>query len=192
MKKVLVLFVMVLGTTNMYAQDYDLEGLKKIIENADEVSSFHGGRARVFDSDGHMFYIDKKGNVVHRLDDYFETLTLDDFYSDDGLLSFSQKEFPHKKGCLDINGKIVIAPKYDGIYDFNNGIAIVLDNRKYGAIDTKGNIVIPIVYDRLGGGLGMWNGKYTIGLKGGKFGFVDKANNFYPQCFNNLPNEWKA
>ena len=193
MKKVLVLLAIVLGATNMYAQDYDLQGLKKIIENAYRVGSFHSGRAKVVlnDSTETTCYIDKKGNVVFRDSDQKDMRISDDF-SDDGLLPFSQTVFPHKMGCLDINGNIVVAPKHDAIYKFNNGIAIVNDNRKYGAIDTKGNIVIPIVYNTLGSGVPpTLNGKYTVGLKEGKLGFVDKANNFYSQCFNNLPNGWE-
>ena len=193
MKKVLVLLAIVLGATNMYAQDYDLQGLKKIIENAYRVGSFHSGRAKVVlnDSTETTCYIDKKGNVVFRDSDQKDMRISDDF-SDDGLLPFSQTVFPHKMGCLDINGNIVVAPKHDAIYKFNNGIAIVNDNRKYGAIDTKGNIVIPIVYNVLGSGVSpILNGKYTVGSKEGKLGFVDKANNFYSQCFNNLPNGWE-
>lgn len=121
MKKVLVLLAIVLGATNMYAQDYDLQGLKKIIENAYRVGSFHSGRAKVVlnDSTETTCYIDKKGNVVFRDSDQKDMRISDDF-SDDGLLPFSQTVFPHKMGCLDINGNIVVAPKHDAIYKFNH------------------------------------------------------------------------
>lgn len=108
------------------------------------------------------------------------------------MIPFGQNISPFKCGYLDVNGNVAIAPKYGKAYAFNNGVAIVQDNYKYGAIDKKGNTVIPLVYNILGSGnKPILNGKYTIGIKGGKLGFVDKSNNFYPQCFNGLPSGWE-
>lgn len=50
-----------------------------------------------------------------------------------GLISFSNKE---------------ITPfVYDYIFEFENGYAVVLENHKYGIIDTEGNIVVDVVHD---------------------------------------------
>ena len=71
MKKVLVLLAIMLGATNTYAQDYDLQGLAKACEEYSTndsfyptMSSFHDGLAAV-SKDGKWGYIDKKGNLEH-------------------------------------------------------------------------------------------------------------------------------
>ena len=55
-----------------------------------------------------------------------------------------------RAGCIDINKNIIIPCEYDGykhITHFDeHGLAIVNKGSKYGMIDTKGNIVIPIDY----------------------------------------------
>ena len=33
------------------------------------------------------------------------------------------------------------------IFEFENGYAVVLENHKYGIIDTEGNIVVDVVHD---------------------------------------------
>ena len=52
-----------------------------------------------------------------------------------------------KWGLADTLGKIVIAPKWDMVKDFSEGLAVVGLNNKYGYIDETGIEKIPITYD---------------------------------------------
>lgn len=78
---------------------------------------------------------------------------------------FSQEEtllIPYRKGTLwgfaDTTGKIVIQPEYDEVDFFLNGQAKVSKNEiigsntkeKYGFVNTKGEVIIPIIYDYIG------------------------------------------
>ena len=105
MKKTVVLIAIVLGTANLNAQDYDLQGLAKACEeysNDDSfyptMSSFHDGLAAV-SKDGKWGYIDKKGNLA-------------------------------------------IPLQYDDAKDFSEGRAAVRKGKFYGFIDTDGNFLI--------------------------------------------------
>ena len=56
----------------------------------------------------------------------------------------------NKYGYVDINGDCITSFQYDGRnFDFNEGLAIVLQDEKYGMIDLTGKLVIPCVYDKL-------------------------------------------
>lgn len=45
-------------------------------------------------------------------------------------------------GWKDINGKIVVKPKYDEVWEFNEGRAVVVKNNRAGVIDAAGNEII--------------------------------------------------
>ena len=54
-----------------------------------------------------------------------------------------------KFGFVDKYGTTVIPFKYDFASSFFNGIGIIMQNDKYGAVSAKGQIVIPLAYDLL-------------------------------------------
>ena len=54
---------MALGATNMYAQDYDLQGLAKLCQKY-ELSSFHDGLCKAFDQERGYLFFDTKGKEV--------------------------------------------------------------------------------------------------------------------------------
>ncbi len=64
--------------------------------------------------------------------------------NDDQYFEIWQNE---RCGVVDRNGKIVIAPNYDGISSFNKGHAAVLIDGKYGFVDSNNKIVIEPRYD---------------------------------------------
>lgn len=169
MKKVLVLLAIVLGATNMYAQDYDLQRLAKIYEKGlyDEWHGFHDGRLLVQDYDTitleptSKFY-DRRGNVVFGVEG-----TCSDF--SEGLAAFNMN---NKYGFVDVNGNKIVPPTYDEAKSFINGLAIVKKNGKYGAIDKNGKIVIPCVYDYLED----FKENLAYYRKGKQFGVVDRTN----------------
>jgi len=45
------------------------------------------------------------------------------------------------------DGNIIHAPDLDEISNFGEGLFIILNKKKYGFMDTNGNIVIPCQYD---------------------------------------------
>ena len=70
------------------------------------------------------------------------------------ILAQAQKDsdlIPFRKGDLfgysDTNFKILIAPAYSRADFFHNGMAQVCKGDKYGFINTKGDLIIPMIYD---------------------------------------------
>lgn len=106
---------------------------------------------------------------------------------------------PYRKGDLfgysDTNMKILIPPAYTRADFFYNGMAQVCKGNKYGFINTKGELIIPIEYDynwerpaRFGNGLGLIcviqeHGGFLYGYinKSGKV--VQKAELFFAENF---------
>ena len=129
MKKVLVLLAIVLGTTNMYAQDYDLQGLAKACKEYSKLSGFHDGLASV-SKDGKWGFIDKKGNLVIPLQ--YE-MTKD--FSEGKAAAFKDGKW----GYIEKDGSLLIQFRFTDAFNFNNGFAFVGDT----FIDPSG-IPIPI------------------------------------------------
>lgn len=65
-----------------------------------------------------------------------------------------------KYGLINIEGVFVLPLNYDLIKTFEDGLAIISQNGKCGFIDTKLNIVVPIIYDKVD----PFNGKNTTGV----------------------------
>ena len=150
MKKVLVLLAMVLGAANMYAQDYDLQGLAKACKKYSTLSSFNEGTTSSFDPEIGNIFIDKKGNVVFVL----ELLSIEGEFSE-GLMAVrflaniegvdeSKYEF-NKIGYIDKSGNLVIPCMYDKANPFYKGFAYVTKGDKKFYIDKHGKeaIVVP-------------------------------------------------
>jgi WG repeat protein len=95
----------------------------------------------------------------------------------DGLISVCRKD---RCGFIDIHGKLVIPLKYQGVDDFQEGLAAVTsDGSRYGFIDRTGKLVLDERYESLGPhnehfGAGPFvNGRAPAGCKG-FWGFIDK------------------
>lgn len=54
-----------------------------------------------------------------------------------------------KYGLIDSSGREIARCKYDQIYDFQYGVAVVVINRKYGLVDTYGREIVPCVFDEI-------------------------------------------
>ena len=67
-------------------------------------------------------------------------------------------------------GEIFAKPKYDDIFSFSEGMAIVEVDHKYGYIDKTGKEVVKPKYDEANP---FNEGLALVGIKG-KYGFVDK------------------
>lgn len=75
-----------------------------------------------------------------------------------------------KYGFIDDRGRLRIANRYEGIGDFNNGLAAVKILGKWGFINAEDKIVINPSYESVS----EFRNEVTI-VKRGKFGFVDKT-----------------
>jgi hypothetical protein len=91
---------------------------------------------------------------------------------------FIIKDSTEKTGLFNANTKAFIVPvEYHGIDGYVNGLAVVTKKNDaydflFGAVDTKGNFIIPFDYEYLGPYLdGLMNFK-----KDGKAGYIDKSN----------------
>lgn len=78
--------------------------------------------------------------------------------------------------------KIVIPPQYEAAGSFHNGLAIVMLNRKFGAINSKGDFVIPNRYDDLRHLYGTYfAARINITQDEWKCGIIDIDNNIIVQ-----------
>lgn len=96
----------------------------------------------------------------------------------------------NKYGYKDEKGKVIVEPKFDLAYNFDEGMAAFRINGKYGYLDEKGREVVPPKYDNTWKFIG---GFSTVKL-GDKYGFIDKtgkevvppmyenANNYHGTC----------
>jgi hypothetical protein len=109
-----------------------------------EFRSFSNERALAFDRNINKYgYIDSSGELVIPTD--FDSAFS---FSDDGLARVHRYG---KWGYISKTGELRIEHKYERAFGFNDGIAVVsLDGKLYGAINIKGEWVVPPVYSKLG------------------------------------------
>lgn len=83
-----------------------------------------------------------------------------------------------KVGLCDLEGNELLAPTFDNIYDFYNGVAVVCQNGRMGAIDASGHVIVPYVYDQL------WNFLHdtTLACRDGQWGVVDQTGREVISC----------
>lgn len=97
------------------------------------------------------------------------------------LLALTEPELiPYRKkdkwGFCNADKRIVIECIYDNVGRFSNGLARVETKRVCGFIDTKGNIVIPIIYDCMFIKSDFSDGLAAVAVAGKPgFGFINKA-----------------
>lgn len=77
-------------------------------------------------------------------------------------------------GCVDGMGAVIADCNYDLLYDFSEGYACFVQNEKYGFIDSKGNMVIPVEYDEA---IFSFSEGLACVKKDGLWGFVDEHGN---------------
>ena len=144
----------------------DLKGKYVLPLQWGNAESFHEGLAVVANDEGDHGYINKMGQLVipykYGSAGYFC----------DGLAPVWDNNV-YQGGYIDKNGKIVITQKEDWgeILEFREGLALVRNNKKWGYIDTKGAIVLPFEWEKVGwfgeGYAPVWNAE-------GKCGYIDK------------------
>ena len=78
-----------------------------------------------------------------------------------------------KEGLININGDIIVTPKYNDIDNFYEGLSVVTNNSKCGVIDKTGKIIVDLIYDEI---LGFRNGVSFVESEN-KWGVIDNKGN---------------
>lgn len=131
--------------------------------------------------------IDNKGNEL------FKVYVVDNGndYPSEGIFRILN-DTEDKMGYADMNGKILVSPKYDAVTPFSEGMAAVANGTQkidisdgegrfvfkggsWGFIDKKGKEVIPLMYDSIASPCRFENGKIKV-LKNGCWFYIDKNN----------------
>jgi len=119
-------------------------------------------------------YIDRRGNVaVSVKEDWGVTLPFTE-----GLAPVFVKG---KWGFIDTTGKLVVEPKFDGVKNFSNGLALVTVGRGFdtlvGYIDSTGKLVVPFKYKT---GTDFSNGRALVSPDAsGQSKLIDKQGNTF-------------
>jgi hypothetical protein len=104
------------------------------------------------------------------------------YWSDDNTMLYVKKE-EKKYGLYNKEGKELLPPEYEYIFDFSEGLAHVEKNGKYGFIDTAANVVIPLIYD----GVGYFSEGLAWVGKEGKYGFINASGDLViPAVYDNV------
>ncbi|MBV9957180.1 MAG: WG repeat-containing protein, partial [Acidobacteria bacterium] len=114
----------------------DRKGAVVIEPQYDDAWEFSEGLAYV-KAGNRRGVIDRSGKMVVEL-------TQVDFASPftEGLASVQTGGTQPRRGFIDKTGKLVIAPQFDSVESFGEGLAVVMIDRKYGFIDKTGKVVI--------------------------------------------------
>lgn len=167
----------------------DNNGNEIIACQYEDARNFSEGLAAVLINDEWIF-IDKKGN--EQLNPSAKIPFLENIGKfKNGLCWYKVGKF---YGYFDKNGKTKIKPQYTKVFDFENGVARVVYDRKTGVIDTKGRwllkpkdyeVIFPfsdngvaVVRKKFNEKSGLINNKGEV-LTDLKYGFVDKFSNGY-------------
>ncbi|WP_316804467.1 SEL1-like repeat protein [Pedobacter nototheniae] len=77
-------------------------------------------------------------------------------------------------GLKNEDGKILVSPKYEEFYAFNDdGFAVVMLGAKFGYVNKAGKEITPLCFDDAFD----FEGDYATVVKAGKFGLIDKKGN---------------
>jgi hypothetical protein len=100
------------------------------------------------------------------LNQFENNLKINEF---DNLNSF---KLNNRYGFKDINSEIIIQPLFDNCYGFENGICIVIKNKKHGIINLKGELIVDFIYDQI------WIfAEWVLVRRANKFFYLDENGN---------------
>jgi len=119
----------------------------------------------------------KQGIALVEKDNFFGYLkltgeTITNFEFDDAESFNEDRAIVNKKGSVYVIDRLgnTISNIYDGISDYNEGMAIVKKNNLFGAINKNGKVEIPIQYQRLG----EFKNGICFAQKNERYGYIDK------------------
>ncbi|GKU77158.1 hypothetical protein L3i20_v215550 [Paenibacillus sp. L3-i20] len=116
-------------------------------------------------------FIDRKGNILTELSAY--QIRRDNWISRfvEGRVAFCTGQPNDMKcGYLDKKGKEIVAPKYDDVVDFSEGLAAVKLNEKWGFVNRKGEEIVKPKYKEV---IDFANGLAAV-MVNDKYGFINK------------------
>ncbi len=115
----------------------------------DDAQRMHDGIG-IVSIGNNTFFIDKKGEKIFSTNTANIDIDMYVAHYSEGLIAASNGG-DTKKGFIDKTGKFIIAPVFDDVCDFSEGLARVMmiqDNeQKVGFIDHSGQFVIPPIYN---------------------------------------------
>ena len=120
------------------------------------------GRVARVEVEGKVRLIDAAGRDV-------TPTTVDFFGSESGGMMLARKG--KLLGYLDDEGRVAIEPRFEGAYDFKDGMARFWQQGKYGYVDKRGSIVVPPTYESAAD----FSEGFAAVKSGEKFGFIDRA-----------------
>ena len=137
---------------------------KNIIPEGYTIDSPQGNNFITVTKDGMLGLIDYSGKLIIPFGIYSRIWYVEPLH----LFKVEQN---HKRGYLDIDGKVVLAPKYTDL-DFENfGDPIkAVKGEKYGFIDLEGNERVPLKYDRVK----FFSDGFASVRLNNKYGFINK------------------
>jgi hypothetical protein len=138
------------GPTSGYKQLYglyDLNGKQVLPHDFESIDGFYNGRA-IVKKNGKYGVIDETGKELF----YTDYNRIDRFTNGYALVYTSPKDGEIKIGVINKNGRVVVPAIYqwfENVYNFNDGLVAMAQNRKYGFLDTNGRIVVQFKYDKV-------------------------------------------
>ena len=143
------------------------EGKKVLFVPYQDAESFKGGRAKVYKGDKYN-YIDKKGKLLGQWQEIPD--------------NYHVAEYNGKFGYINKNNHLVIPYKFDYGYDFKDRIAKVRIGKKWGYINTSGELITDL-FDEISDFL---NG-IAIARQGDKYAIINTqgkvVSDWYDQIF---------
>jgi hypothetical protein len=151
----------------------------------------------------HYRFIDKNGGTKIDIDDsvfniyspqglprlnidniWTESREDDEFYYSfrEKFIPARDKNRPHKVGFVDVSGKFVIAPEFDAVKPFSEGLAPVKLKGLWGCIDESGKLVIGTQFDDME----LFSDRRALVEINGKLGYIDSFGTVViePQLFD--------
>ncbi len=166
---------------------FDLEGNMVVSPKYIRLGNFYNNVAVASEEKGKVGIIDLFGNWVLQP----EYSSIGGFGSMDGIKKYCTIGKDGKYGLINQDLKIVVEPKYDQIFDFDDTEGLILvvgSGEKQGVVDAAGNWLIPAEYDRIS----IYHKDQYIDLeKQSKYGIADmKGNIIADVIYPNLDYEY--
>lgn len=111
-----------------------------------------------------IFFLSRVRLLRRRAGTFTPDLSGEDVYSN----WRTEGEIPSSMGYLDSSGRFAIAPQFDEVWPFSEGLAAVRTGNRFGFIDKNGSVAVPLKFDHAGA---FQEGLAPVSL-GGKAGFI--------------------
>ena len=130
-------------------------------------TSFSEGKAFVTGPEMCPMCIDKKGNILFKVDSVEYVYSFSEGYA---VIVTADWRY----GYINGKGKKVIEPRYTDAHNYSEGLAAVKEADRWGFINGKGEAVIDIQYPEVGD---FKEGLAYVRADNGQYGYIDKKGN---------------